>query len=122
VSPLDVVRVHPLCAETPVAALQCATTPAESVYIRSNFETPDAHDAWTVRVTGVVQRPISLTLADIAGLPQRSVHVTMECAGNWSRQHYHMERRLPFRATRTGWRTARRQRGGGGRCRRRPAQ
>ena len=83
VSPLDVVRVHPLCAETPVAALQCATTPAESVYVRSNFETPDAHEAWTVRVSGVVQRPTSLTLADIAGLPQRSVHVTMECAGNW---------------------------------------
>jgi len=81
--PLDVVRVHPLCAETPVPQLQHAVTPAESVYVRSNFETPAAHDGWTLEVRGAVGQPLTLSLGDLTSLPQHTVLVTMECAGNW---------------------------------------
>ena len=81
--PLDVVRVHPLCAETPVPLLQHAVTPAESVYVRSNFETPAAHDGWTLEVRGAVGQPLTLSLGDLTSLPQHTVLVTMECAGNW---------------------------------------
>jgi len=82
-SPLDVVRAQPLCAETPVPVLQHAVTPPESVYVRSNFETPDAHADWTVMVRGAVDHAVLLSLADLAQLPQHTVLVTMECAGNW---------------------------------------
>ena len=82
-APLDVVRAHPLCAETPVPQLQHAVTPPESVYVRSNFETPAAHDGWTLKVRGAVERPLSLALGELSLLPQHTVLVTMECAGNW---------------------------------------
>jgi len=82
-APLDVVRAHPLCAETPVPLLQHAVTPAESVYVRSNFETPAAHDGWTLEVRGAVGQPLTLSLGDLTSLPQHTVLVTMECAGNW---------------------------------------
>ncbi len=82
-SPLDVVRAQPLCAETPVPVLQHAVTPPESVYVRSNFETPDAHPDWTVAVRGAVQQSVTLSLDDLAHRPQHTVLVTMECAGNW---------------------------------------
>lgn len=81
--PLDVVRAHPLCAETPVPQLQHAVTPAESVYVRSNFDTPVAHDGWTLEVRGAVGQPHTLSLRDLMSLPQHTVLVTMECAGNW---------------------------------------
>ena len=80
---LAVVRAHPLCAETPVPALQQAVTPRGSVYVRSNFDTPVAHAAWTLVVTGAVERPVAWTLEALAALPSRELLVTMECAGNW---------------------------------------
>jgi DMSO/TMAO reductase YedYZ molybdopterin-dependent catalytic subunit len=80
---LDVVREYPLCAETPVPLLQHALTPPASVYVRSNFDTPLAHAEWTVRVSGAVHTPVTLSLADLVALPQKSVLATMECAGNW---------------------------------------
>ncbi|WP_396214796.1 sulfite oxidase [Gemmatimonas sp.] len=83
VAPLDVVRAHPLCAETPTSVLPLAVTPRESVYVRSNFETPIAHGAWTLAVGGAVRAPFTLSLADIAALPMHTVLATMECAGNW---------------------------------------
>jgi DMSO/TMAO reductase YedYZ molybdopterin-dependent catalytic subunit len=80
---LDVVRPHPLCAETPVPMLQLAVTPRDSVYVRSNFDTPVAHAPWTLTVSQVVHRPAVFTLAQLAAMPQHELLVTMECAGNW---------------------------------------
>lgn len=82
-APLDVVRAHPLCAETPVSVLRHAITPPESVYVRSNFDTPLAHAAWTLSVNGAVKEGHSYSLHDLTLEPQHSVLVTMECAGNW---------------------------------------
>lgn len=81
--PLDVVRAHPLCAETPVPLLREPITPRASVYVRSNFETPLAHAAWTLTVVGAVSTPCTISLLELAALPQRELVVTMECAGNW---------------------------------------
>lgn len=83
VAPLDVVRAHPLCAETPLPVLQHAVTPAESVYVRSNFDTPEVHGAWTLRIGGAALRAVTLQLPQLAAMPQHTVLVTMECAGNW---------------------------------------
>ncbi|WP_396222591.1 sulfite oxidase [Gemmatimonas sp.] len=82
-SVLDVVRAHPLCAETPLPLLQQAVTPAPSVYVRSNFETPDAHADWSILVSGDVAQVTRISLDALAAMPQHEVLMTMECAGNW---------------------------------------
>lgn len=81
-APLDVVRAHPLCAETPVSALQHAVTPPESVYVRSNFATPPLHAGWQLSVTGAVDTPLVWSVAEVAAFPPHTVVATMECAGN----------------------------------------
>jgi DMSO/TMAO reductase YedYZ molybdopterin-dependent catalytic subunit len=82
-TPLVVVRPHPLCAETPLAALQSAITPAASVYVRSNFPTPVLDAAHQVDVRGAVASPYAIGLRELAVMPQRTVVATVECAGNW---------------------------------------
>lgn len=77
------VRAHPLCAETPRVALQSAITPAASVYVRSNFDTPALDHAHQIEVRGAVLRPFAIGLTELAAMPQRTVVSTMECAGNW---------------------------------------
>jgi DMSO/TMAO reductase YedYZ molybdopterin-dependent catalytic subunit len=82
-SALDVVRAHPLCAETPAVALSTAVTPAASVYVRSNFDTPPLDATHRVEVGGAVGAPFSIGLDELAQLPQHELLVTLECAGNW---------------------------------------
>lgn len=82
-APLDVVRAHPLCAETPAAVLTAPITPAASVYVRSNFDTPPLDQTHRVVIGGAVASPFEIGLAELAALPQHTVTVTMECAGNW---------------------------------------
>ncbi|MCE2901772.1 MAG: sulfite oxidase [Gemmatimonas sp.] len=82
-APLVVVRPHPLCAETPPAALRPAITPAASVYVRSNFPTPVLDDAHQVAVRGAVRAPFAIGVNELAAMPQRTVVATVECAGNW---------------------------------------
>lgn len=79
---LDVVRAEPLCAETPVRLLAVPLTPASSVYVRSNFALPPLDDAHAVAIDGAVRQPFSITMSELAALPQRHVTVTLECAGN----------------------------------------
>jgi DMSO/TMAO reductase YedYZ molybdopterin-dependent catalytic subunit len=81
-APLDVVRADPLCAETPPGVLQHALTPAESVYVRSNFATPRLGESHRLRIGGAVMHPFDIGLAELAAMPQHTVTVTMECAGN----------------------------------------
>ena len=79
---LDVVRAEPLCAETPAHLLLAPLTPAPSVYVRSNFALPALDSAHRIDIGGAVQSPFTVSLAELAALPQRHVTVTMECAGN----------------------------------------
>ncbi len=81
-SVLDVVRAHPLCAETPLALLQQPVTPAPSVYVRSNFATPVAHADWSIVISGDVAHVTRVTLDALAAMPQHELLMTMECAGN----------------------------------------
>ena len=81
-SSLVVVRPHPLCAETPPAQLRHAVTPRESVYVRSNFPTPLLGPSHALSVGGAVRHPFTVTMTELAAMPQHEVLVTMECAGN----------------------------------------
>lgn len=59
-------------------------TPAGMHYLLNHFDVPYVADAaaWRVAVTGAVATPLSLSIAQIKALPQRTLRVTLECAGN----------------------------------------
>ncbi|NJL29923.1 MAG: molybdopterin-dependent oxidoreductase, partial [Thermoanaerobaculia bacterium] len=38
--------------------------------------------AWTLEIGGLVEHPLKISLSDIKALPQRTMRVTLECAGN----------------------------------------
>jgi sulfane dehydrogenase subunit SoxC len=58
-------------------------TPAGMHYLVIHFDIPAAEEAaWTVEVDGLVDRPLSLTMADLRSRPAVTMPITMECAGN----------------------------------------
>jgi len=70
----------PYNAEAPAAALAAPYTSTEHHYVRSNFAVP-THDG-TLRVGGAVERPQTVSLADLRAMPAHELAVTLECAGN----------------------------------------
>lgn len=68
---------------TPLAALVEAVTPTPAHYRRNHFPYPDMDvSGWRLPITGAVDRPIEVTLADLRALPRRSSTVLLECAGH----------------------------------------
>ncbi len=61
-----------------------ALTPVQNFYVVSkNFSDPSVDaQGWRLSVGGLVDRPLSLTLADLRGLPGATQYVTMECISN----------------------------------------
>lgn len=60
-------------------------TPTEDVFSVSHYGTPEADaDRWRLEISGLVERPKVLTLADIRSRRPRSVVATLECSGNSS--------------------------------------
>ena len=61
-------------------------TPAGMHYLLNHFDVPYVTEAdaaaWRVDVGGLVERPLSMSLAEIKALPARTLRVTLECAGN----------------------------------------
>ncbi|HUU33318.1 MAG TPA: sulfite oxidase, partial [Vicinamibacterales bacterium] len=76
--------VRPPDYETPVALLDSFLTPADVFYVRCHMPVPAQLDeaAWTLAVQGEVGTPLSLSVAELKQMPQASVTVTLECAGN----------------------------------------
>jgi DMSO/TMAO reductase YedYZ molybdopterin-dependent catalytic subunit len=70
--------------ETPVALLDTFITPVEHFFVRSHLPVPAPLDAaaWTLRIDGEVDAPLTLTLADVRALPVVTITMTLECAGN----------------------------------------
>ena len=67
----------------PLEALRYDLTPTGLHYLLVHFDIPavDA-DTWRLRIGGLVERPLELTLADLRARPRRTIPVTLECAGN----------------------------------------
>ena len=82
---LIVHSAKPLNAEPPLDRLRSGfVTKTADFYIRSHGDVPDL-DAEThkVRVTGLVQQPVDLTVADLKALfTPKTVMAVMQCAGN----------------------------------------
>ena len=70
--------------ETPVEYLNTWLTPAEHFFVRNHMHEPSALDAetWKLSIGGEVEKPYSLSLAELGKFEVHSVVNTLECAGN----------------------------------------
>lgn len=67
----------------PLEALREPITPAGLHYLLIHFDIPHVDaDAWRLRIDGLVDRPVELSLPDIRARDARTIAVTFECAGN----------------------------------------
>jgi DMSO/TMAO reductase YedYZ molybdopterin-dependent catalytic subunit len=67
----------------PLEALRYDLTPTGLHYLLIHFDIPAADPAaWRLRIDGLVERPLELSLADLRARPRRTLPVTLECAGN----------------------------------------
>lgn len=79
---LRTLEERPLNAEIPLEEL---AEPGQGTlhYVRNHFDVPELDPAaWRLAVDGAVERPLSLDLDEVTGLPSRTLTVTLECAGN----------------------------------------
>ena len=79
-------RTRPPLLETPFEVFdEALLTPNDSFYVRwhwSNIPTEIDVQAFRLRVRGHVQRPIELSLADLAVLPSVEIIAVNQCSGN----------------------------------------
>jgi DMSO/TMAO reductase YedYZ molybdopterin-dependent catalytic subunit/rhodanese-related sulfurtransferase/glyoxylase-like metal-dependent hydrolase (beta-lactamase superfamily II) len=77
-------RAEPLNCETSIPALIGGVVmPAARFYVRNHFRAPEIDaSAWRLEVTGLVERPLVLSLRELSRLPAATRVVTLECAGN----------------------------------------
>ena len=75
--------------EMPVGFMTDWITPVQHFYVRNHMFEPAKLDAksWNLTIGGEVEKPLTLTLADLQKIPVRSVTNTMECAGNGRSLH-----------------------------------
>jgi DMSO/TMAO reductase YedYZ molybdopterin-dependent catalytic subunit len=74
---------RPQDLETPAFLLDTWITPNDLFYVRSHFYTPTIDPAaFSLVIDGEVEKPLTMTLADLRRAPSTTVVVTLECAGN----------------------------------------
>ncbi len=67
----------------PLEMLREPITPVGLHYLLIHFDIPAVDvGAWQLRVGGRVERPLTLSLAELKARPARTLAVTLECAGN----------------------------------------
>jgi sulfite oxidase len=65
------------------AATADLIVPTERFFMRSNGPVPVIDpETWTLTIGGHVEHPMTLSLADLQGMPQRTLTAFLECAGN----------------------------------------
>jgi sulfite oxidase len=75
--------------ETPVEYFNTWLTPVPHFFVRNHMHEPSElnSDNWRLTVGGEVEKPLTLTLAELAKLETHSVVNTLECAGNGRSLH-----------------------------------
>lgn len=70
--------------ETPVEYFDAWITPVPHFFVRNHMEEPSELNAhsWRLTVGGEVEKPLTLSLKELAKLETHSVVNTLECAGN----------------------------------------
>ncbi len=80
---LNVITATPPNVETPLPLLAAALTPVELMFMRNHQALPAVDPAaWRLSIEGLVERPLSVSLAELLAMPQRSVTAVLECSGN----------------------------------------
>ncbi|HWZ85986.1 MAG TPA: sulfite oxidase [Thermoanaerobaculia bacterium] len=79
---------YPIDAETPLDLLTTYLTPNDLFFVRHHWNPvfPDSA-AWTLTVDGEVERPLTLSLADLKKMPQATATCVLQCAGNGRALH-----------------------------------
>jgi DMSO/TMAO reductase YedYZ molybdopterin-dependent catalytic subunit len=78
-----VVTAEPENSETPLESLRSWVTANRLFFVRNHFGVPAVdRDTWRLSIAGLVSRPLEITWDQLAGMPERTVFATMECAGN----------------------------------------
>jgi sulfite oxidase len=70
--------------ETPVEYFDTWLTPAQNFFVRNHMHEPSTLNAeeWKLSVGGEVEKPFTISLAELAKMEAHSVVNTLECAGN----------------------------------------
>ncbi len=70
--------------EMPVEYANSFITPVPHFFVRNHMHPPSTLDesTWKLTISGEVEKPLTLTLADLHKLDSHSVINTLECAGN----------------------------------------
>jgi DMSO/TMAO reductase YedYZ molybdopterin-dependent catalytic subunit len=74
---------RPLNYESVRSTFTTRLTPVERFYLRNHFDIPNVEVAsWRLNLRGLVEKPLSLSLADLEGMPQAKIEAVLQCAGN----------------------------------------
>ena len=75
--------------ETPVEYFNTWLTPVPHFFVRNHMHEPSelSADDWRLSVGGEVEKPFTLTLAELSKIESHSVVNTLECAGNGRSLH-----------------------------------
>ena len=75
--------------ETPVEYFNTWLTPVPHFFVRNHMHEPSelSGESWKLSIGGEVERPLTLTLAELSRLESHSVVNTLECAGNGRSLH-----------------------------------
>eukprot|EP00210_Caulerpa_lentillifera_P005019 g4793.t1 len=90
---------HPLNCEPPMSELHDAgfVTPVSLHLVRNHGAVPKIEwSAHRVEVTGLVDRPLSLTMDEIVKLPAVTIPVTVTCAGNRRKEENMTKKSIGF--------------------------
>ena len=69
--------------ETPVEDFIDEITPVEHFFVRCHTMIPQVKlPDWKLEIAGLVEHPLSFTLADLKKLPRAELVSVLECAGN----------------------------------------
>ena len=76
--------------ETPPEFFDSWITPVPHFFVRNHMHEPSALDVatWELKITGEVEKPLTLTYADLVRMDPHSVTNTLECAGNGRAFHH----------------------------------
>src|SRR4051794_26478205 len=69
---------------TPLDLVEGLTVPNDLFFVRTHGAVDFAIDPanWKLSVTGLVEKPVELTLEDLQALPQRTITAFLECSGD----------------------------------------
>ena len=91
--------IHPFNCEAPLSVLRehKYLTPASLHYVRNHGMCPKLFwHSHSIEITGLVDRPMKLTMAELVKLPKISVPVTLNCAGNRRKEQNLIQKGIGF--------------------------